>query len=60
MEVTALGFAEYAGQLSQTGELSFVDLEAIPGLFAEALPRINLELLPAEGQWFEPTGRLGA
>ncbi len=59
VDVTALGFAEYAGTLSQSTEFDFVDLEAIPGLFAAALPRINLELLPPEGQWFEPTGRLG-
>ena len=57
--VTALGFAEYAGRLSQSNEFAFVDLESIPGLFGEPLPRINLELLPSEGQWFEPTGTLG-
>lgn len=59
VESIALGFAEYAGGLSQSTRVRFVDLEAIPGLFAEALPRLNLELLPPEGQWFEPVGRLG-
>ncbi|MDQ3931572.1 MAG: NYN domain-containing protein [Actinomycetota bacterium] len=58
--VTVLGFAEYAGGLSMSERLRFVDLEDIPGLFAEPLPRINLENLPANGRWFEPTGSLGA
>jgi uncharacterized protein len=58
--VTALGFAEYAGGLSQSDAVEFVDLEDIHGLFAAPLPRINLEALPDEGRWFEPTGRLGA
>lgn len=57
--VTVLGFAEYAGQLSQSDHLAFVDLEEVPALFDAPLPRINLELLPVEGRWFEPTGRLG-
>jgi len=57
--VTVLGFAEYAGQLSQSDQIAFVDLEEVPGLFDAPLPRINLELLPVEGRWFEPTGRLG-
>lgn len=58
--VTVLGFAEYAGGLSALPGGRFVDLEAIEGLFAEALPRITLESLPEEGRWFEPRGRLGA
>ena len=58
--VTVLGFAEYAGGLSALPGSRFVDLEAIEGLFAEALPRITLESLPEEGRWFEPRGRLGA
>ena len=56
---TVLGFAEYAGALSQTDEIAFVDLEDVPGLFEAPLPRINLEQLPLEGRWFEPTGVLG-
>lgn len=58
--VTVLGFAEYAGGLSTLAGARFVDLEAIDGLFAEALPRIRLEALPPEGRWFEPRGPLGA
>lgn len=59
VHVVVLGFAEYAGGLSTSPALRFVDLEGIPELFAEPLPRINLDLLPEEGRWFEPTGRLG-
>jgi uncharacterized protein len=60
LAVTVLGFAEYAGGLSTSAGVGFVDLEDIEGLFAEPLPRLNLESLPVEGRWFEPTGRLGA
>lgn len=59
IEVTVLGFAEYAGGLSSSELIRFVDLESIDGLFAEPLPRLNLAVLPPEGRWFEPTGRLG-
>jgi putative heme uptake system protein len=58
--VNVLGFAEYAGGLSTIPGVRFVDLESIEGLFAEPLPRITLEMLPTDGRWFEPTGRLGA
>lgn len=60
VNVLVLGFAEYAGALSTSELLGFRDLEDVPGLFSEPLPRINLEALPAEGRWFEPTGPLGA
>lgn len=56
---TSLGFAEYAGGLSTDDRVRFVDLEQVPGLFGVPLPRINLELLPPDGRWFEPTGMLG-
>jgi uncharacterized protein len=56
---TVLGFAEYAGGLAQSDTVDFVDLEDIRGLFEGPLPRINLETLPPEGRWFEPTGTLG-
>lgn len=59
VEVTVLGFAEYAGQLSSVDTWDFVDLENIEGLFGEPLPRITLEALPDAGRWFEPTGPLG-
>jgi uncharacterized protein len=54
-----LGFAEYAGGLSTSDLVTFVDLEDVPGLFEQPLPRINLDVLPDEGRWFEPTGALG-
>lgn len=59
IEAVALGFAEYAGGLSSNETVEFVDLEDISGLFETPLPRINLAVLPPEGRWFEPTGRLG-
>lgn len=59
IDAYALGFAEYAGGLSTSDRIRFIDLEDIPGLFEQALPRINLEVLPDEGRWFEPTGHLG-
>ncbi|MDP9023125.1 MAG: NYN domain-containing protein [Actinomycetota bacterium] len=58
--VTVLAFAEYAGGLSSSDRLAFIDLEDISGLFTQPLPRINLETLPSDGRWFEPTGQLGA
>jgi uncharacterized protein len=58
--VNVLGFAEFAGALSTAEFLQFVDLESIEGLFGESLPRLNLELLPVEGRWFEPRGQLGS
>lgn len=57
--VSVLGFAEFAGGLSTAEGVRFVDLESIEGLFGEPLPRLTLELLPVEGRWFEPRGRLG-
>lgn len=57
--VTVLGFAEYAGGMTEAEGLQFVDLEEITGLFEAPLPRINLAALPSEGRWFEPTGALG-
>ena len=57
--VTVLGFAEYAGGLSNTDGFRFVDLESVSGLFTAPLPRVTLEALPTSGRWFEPTGTLG-
>ncbi len=59
IDCNVLGFAEYAGTLSATAGMRFIDLETIEGLFAEPLPRITLETLPEDGRWFEPTGSLG-
>lgn len=60
VDVTVLGFSEYAAGLRDHELIEFVDLEDIPGLFTEPLPRVDLGALPAEGRWFEPSGRLGA
>ena len=35
-------------------ELEFVDLEEIPGVFREPLPRISLDSLPDDGAWLTP------
>ncbi|MDX1510504.1 MAG: NYN domain-containing protein [Nitriliruptorales bacterium] len=59
VEAVVLGFAEYAGGLSQSEDIEFIDLEAIDDLIAVPLPRVNLDTLPEEGRWFEPRGRLG-
>ena len=34
--------------------LEFVDLEDIPGVFREPLPRIGLDSLPEQGAWLQP------
>ncbi|MDX1620680.1 MAG: hypothetical protein R3320_06805 [Nitriliruptorales bacterium] len=60
IDAVALGFAEYAGGLSQSDAIRFIDLEDIDGLFEAPLPRINLETLPPSGRWFEPAVPLGA
>ena len=57
--ITVIGFAEFAGSLSKSHHISFMDLESIPGLFAKPLPRVDLRTLPPEGRWFEPRGPLG-
>lgn len=54
-----LAFTEYAGGLSSHDDIEVIDLEEIEGLFEAPLPRINLEILPPEGRWFEPVGHLG-
>lgn len=59
VDVTVLGFGEFAGAMSSESAFTFVDLEQIDGLFDAPLPRINLEVLPPEGRWFEPSGVLG-
>jgi uncharacterized protein len=34
--------------------LEFIDLEDIPGVFRERLPRISLDSLPERGAWLQP------
>lgn len=59
VQVTVLGFSEFAGGMADEPAFDFVDLEEIHDLFEVPLPRINLETLPVDGRWFEPTGALG-
>lgn len=53
IDVTILGFQEHASW-AVNSDFNFVDLEDIPGVFREPLPRINLDNLPAGGAWLEP------
>ncbi|GAB3947841.1 NYN domain-containing protein [Corynebacterium tapiri] len=52
--VTVLGFHEHAAWAVADEAINFVDLEDIPGVFREPLPRVNLDQLPAEGAWLQP------
>jgi uncharacterized protein len=54
VKVTVLGFREYASFAVNSGVLGFEDLEDIPELFLQSLPRITLETLPPEGAWLPP------
>ena len=52
--VAILGFREHAGWALASDNLEFVDLEDIPGVFREPLPRIGLDSLPEQGAWLQP------
>lgn len=58
--VTVIGFREHASWALTTEGLEFVDLEEIPGVFREPLPRIGLDSLPDEGAWLTPFRPLSA
>ncbi|OPX11142.1 NYN domain-containing protein [Gordonia sp. i37] len=58
--VTVIGFREHASWALTTDGLEFVDLEDIPGVFREPLPRIGLDSLPDEGAWLAPFRPLSA
>lgn len=51
---TVIGFHEHASWAVASEALEFVDLEDIPGVFREPLPRISLDNLPEEGAWLQP------
>jgi uncharacterized protein len=51
---TVLGFREHASWALASDTLEFVDLEDIPGVFREPLPRIGLDSLPEQGAWLQP------
>lgn len=52
--VTVLGFHEHAAWAIGRDDMTFVDLEDVPGVFRERLPRINLDNLPDDGAWLQP------
>ncbi len=58
--VQVLGFREHASWAVTSEILDFVDLEDIPGVFREPLPRVSLDMLPDEGAWLQPFRPLSA
>jgi len=52
--VQVLGFREHTSWALASDTLEFVDLEDIPGVFREPLPRIGLDSLPEQGAWLQP------
>jgi putative heme uptake system protein len=52
--VAVLGFREHASWALASDTLEFVDLEDIPGVFREPLPRVGLDSLPEQGAWLQP------
>jgi putative heme uptake system protein len=54
VRVSVLGFREHASWALASDTLEFVDLEDIPGVFREPLPRIGLDSLPEQGAWLQP------
>nr|WP_188586120.1 NYN domain-containing protein [Gordonia jinhuaensis] len=58
--VQVIGFREHAAWALSSDLLDFVDLEEIPGVFREPLPRISLDSLPDEGAWLAPFRPLSA
>ncbi|KAA0918649.1 NYN domain-containing protein [Dietzia sp. ANT_WB102] len=58
--VAVIGFREHAAWAVQHDTITFLDLEDIPGVFREPLPRVSLENLPDEGAWLQPLRPLTA
>ena len=58
--VTVIGFHEHANWAVTDPAITFVDLEDIPGVFREPLPRVNLDQLPDDGAWLQPFRPLSA
>lgn len=52
--VSIIGFREHATWAVNAPDLDFVDLEDIPGVFREPLPRVSLDQLPDDGAWLQP------
>jgi hypothetical protein len=57
---TVIGFHEHASWAVAHPTIEFVDLEEIPGVFREPLPRVSLDNLPDEGAWLQPFRPLSA
>lgn len=51
---TVIGFHEHASWAVANPSIEFVDLEEIPGVFREPLPRVSLDNLPDSGAWLQP------
>lgn len=60
VDVAALVFPEHASQLCGVPGVRALDLEDVPGLFAEPLPRLTYAGLPDAGRWLEPLTDLRA
>lgn len=60
MPVTVLGFHEHAAWAVSNEVIEFIDLEDIPDVFREPLPRIGLDNLPDTGAWLQPFRPLSA
>ncbi|MGP6175219.1 NYN domain-containing protein [Corynebacterium sp. A21] len=60
LQVTVIGFHEHASWAVSADSIEFIDLEDIPGVFREPLPRISLDSLPDEGAWLQPFRPLSA
>lgn len=58
--VTVIGFREHASWATSATEIEFIDLEDIPAVFREPLPRISLDALPEDGAWLTPFRPLAA
>ncbi|MHC9950035.1 NYN domain-containing protein [Corynebacterium diphtheriae] len=58
--ITVIGFHEHATWALADDRITFVDLEEIPGVFRETLPRVSLDNLPEEGAWLKPIRPLSA
>lgn len=58
--VTVIGFREHAAWAATATEFEFIDLEDIPAVFREPLPRISLDSLPDGGAWLIPFRSLEA
>ncbi|MGL4305081.1 MAG: NYN domain-containing protein [Mycobacteriaceae bacterium] len=58
--VHVIGFREHASWALTSDLLKFIDLEEIPGVFREPLPRVSLDTLPDEGAWLQPFRPLSA